>query len=225
MRKLRLWLLAAVCAAPVVGWVYSEYLRPALAQPTCPGVNCLYNTNTNLPLDNGLRRTYSATFENFAPPTNPTDISQFCGNATTTVRLLEVRVSGLMSTAVNTPIALVRRQTPNTVMPASVILTPMVYDTNYGSVSSLPIVYPTTNPTTLGNAVGSIVSDIYFFGNTTTTSSMVPIVWRFGDRPASAVVLRGTNQCVSINLNGQGNTLTTTGAAIQIRWEWVEDGS
>lgn len=214
MRKLRNWLIATACAAPLLAWGYGEYVRRAEAQ--CPGVNCTAATVVNMPID-GPRATYGAGIRALVAPSSPTDIVQVCGSASKTVRITKVIFSGRASTAVSLDVTLVRRSTANTGQTTNI--TPVTYDTNNAASSLTPFAY-TTNPVTLGTSLGSIASRQYFLANLTTTIGTPPLEWHFGNRPAQALVLRGATQCLSVSLD-QGGT-SYSGNSLDVAFEWTE---
>lgn len=209
MTKLRALLLIAACAAPLALFGVSK----VVAQ--CPGINCTFNQAIAIPVD-GIRPTYGATTVGLVPASGASDIATICGSATRLVRVTQITFSGRATTAVQGPIVLVRRSAANT-GGTSQSLTRVVYDTGNPSVTVQPLSY--TANATLGTALGSISSRQYFFANLTTTAGNQPIIWRFGDRPASAIVLRGTAQCLSVSLN----FTTYSGGLIDVGFEWTEE--
>lgn len=188
-------------------------LGPALAQ--CPGINCAFNQAISIPVD-GIRNSYSASFLGLTPASSATDVAKICGSATRLVRVTKVEFSGRATTAVSADIILVKRSAVNTGGTA-VSMTNIPYDSGFSAASAVAQVY-SANPT-VGAAVGDIGSRQYFLGNLTTTISQSPIVWLFGDRPSSAVILRGVAQCLTVNLDG----VSYSGGVLDIGFEWTEE--
>jgi hypothetical protein len=169
---------------------------------------------TNAPTD-GAKPTYSASVT-VAPAATATDVVTLAGSATTTIRITLVRISGISTTAITTPVLLIKRSAANT-GGTSAALTRVPHDSNSAAATAAGLSY-TVNPTALGAAVGTVRQDRLSFAVTGSTAQD-PIVWDFGDRPAQAIVLRGTTQILAINLNG----VTITGGSISVDIEWTEE--
>jgi hypothetical protein len=91
------------------------------------------------------------------------------------------------------------------------------YDATNAASTSLFSIY-TANPT-LGTSLGSIKSQQYTFANLTTGVGGPGLVWTFGDRPATALILRNATQCVAVSLG----SVTYSGGLIDISFEWTEE--
>jgi hypothetical protein len=169
---------------------------------------------TNAPTD-GAKPTYSASVT-VAPAATATDVVTLAGSATTTIRITLVRISGISTTAITTQVLLIKRSAANT-GGTSAALTRVPHDSNSAAATAAGLSY-TVNPTALGAAVGTVRQDRLSFA-VTGSVAQDPLVWDFGDRPAQAIVLRGTTQILAINLNG----VTITGGSISVDIEWTEE--
>jgi hypothetical protein len=168
----------------------------------------------NSPID-GQRASYSMS-ATVTTAATATDVVTITGSATKTVRVTLIRVSGLATTAITTPVLLIKRSAANT-GGTSAALTAVPHDSNNAAATATGLSY-TANPTGLGAAVGTMRQDRLTFAVTASTAD-APLVWDFGARPSQAVVLRGTTQVLAVNLN----STTITGGSISIDIEWTEE--
>lgn len=166
------------------------------------------------PVD-GARVTYSASVT-VATAATATDVVTLTGSASKTIRITEVRVSGIATTAITTPVLLIKRSAANT-GGTSTALTAVPHDSTNAAATATGLAY-TVNPTGLGAAVGTVRNDRISFA-LTATASAGPDVWDFGNRPSQALVLRGTSQVLAVNLNG----VTVTGGSLSVDIEWTEE--
>lgn len=206
--KLRYALAAALLSIPLALGTYN-----ALAQ--CPGINCVFNQVIAIPVD-GIRTTYAISVRGLVPATNASDIVEFCGSATKTVRITKISVGGRATSAASVDLTLVKRSTANSGGTAT-NPTRVPYDASAGAASATVSAY-TANPT-LGTAVGSISTKQLFLGNLTTGAPGADAQWTFGDRPATAVILRAAAQCLGISFNSG----TASGGLLDAELEWTEE--
>lgn len=144
---------------------------------------------------------------------NASDITGLCGNANKTVLVYGLRVSCTETTAGTVNLTVFKRSTRFAGVWST--MTAVAMDSTYGLVNSTAVWF-TANPT-LGTPVGHL--DNYKLVCVGTASSspndiyVAPASWRM-----KPVVLRGANECVTVNLEGQ----TVTGGAFTAEWEWIE---
>lgn len=169
----------------------------------------------NFPVDS-FKHTYSAAISALVPAGSPTDIMTITGSATKTIRITMVEISGTTSSGsgIRGQANLIRRSTPNT-GGTSTSPTRVSHDSTNIAPTATVLAY-TANPT-LGTTVGTIRSMALTFLASGSAASLID--WFFGDRPAQAVILRGTNQVIAINLGG----VTVTGGQISGSIEWTEE--
>lgn len=133
------------------------------------------------------------------------------GNATNSVYVTKVIVSGIQTTAGTGLIQLIKRSTANSGgTSAGMIAVP--HDSADAAVSA-PLSY-TTNPTP-GTAVGTIRAETIVIGNAASVSGKA--IWDFGER-GKHILLTGVAQGLAVNLNG----VTFTGGQISVVFEWLE---
>lgn len=156
---------------------------------------------------------YSASTNTITSATAATDIAALCGNANNTVLLYSLRVSCTQTTAGNVPVTIVKRSSGYTGTWSTMTATPQ--DSNYGVVQSTAIFF-TANPT-VGTLVGHL--DNYKLGCMASASASAndiyisPADWR--NKP---IVLRGSSQCVAVNLEAT----TVTGGSFTTTFSWIE---
>ena len=150
----------------------------------------------------------------FTAATSATDIWDLFGNATTSVVLLKIRVSGIQTTGALVDIGIIRRSTANSagtrVAQAAVLL-----DTTDSAAVSIPGYY-TANPTT-GTALGYIARQYGSVPASTAPGAGHMVEFDFASK-TKGVLLSGTAQGVAVNLNGA----TVTGGTFIVEAEWIE---
>lgn len=204
---------ALLLSAAVVAGAVSYFTYNALAQ--CPGINCVFNQVIAIPVD-GIRNTYGSTAQALVPASTATDIAQLCGSSTKLVRVTKITFGGRATAVTSGDLILVKRSTANT-GGTSTTPTKVPYDASAGAAAATFTAY-TANPT-LGTSVGSIISSQFTLANLTTGIGNSDVVWTFGDRPATALILRAAAQCVSLSL-GQ---VTYSGGLVDVSFEWTEE--
>jgi hypothetical protein len=168
---------------------------------------------TSAPLD-GSKASYSMAATVTLAAT-ATDVFTITGSASKTIRITQIQVSGIATTAISPIVVLAKRSTANTAG-TSTAMTAVPHDSSSAAATATGLAY-TANPT-LGNLVGNIRSDRIVFPLTTVAGSG-PQIWTFGERPSQAIVLRGTSQVLAVNLS----STTVTGGSISCDIEWTEE--
>lgn len=157
-------------------------------------------------------RTYSAT-ANITVAAAATDIAAFFGNATTTVQVTKIRVTGIQTTTGVVDLLLLRRSTANTAGTSS-NFSVALHETTDAANSSTPIAY-TANPT-VGTLAG-VVRRWYTAFTSTTGASTSEYTLEFGEN-GKPLVLSGVTQGICLNLNGA----TVAGGVVNVSIEWIE---
>lgn len=142
-----------------------------------------------------------------------TDIFIIPGNATNTVYVTRVTVSGIQTTAGLVDVLLIKRSAANTGTSAAATSVPL--DASDAAAVSLPISY-TANPTP-GAAVGTIDRAYVNAGPLATGVVQTVKDFNFGAY-GKPVVLSGVAQGLAVNLNGA----TVTGGIFTVVVEWLE---
>lgn len=142
-----------------------------------------------------------------------TDIFIIPGNATNTVYVTRVTVSGIQTTAGLVDVLLIKRSAANTGTSAAATSVPL--DASDAAAVSLPISY-TANPTP-GAAVGTIDRAYVNAGPLATGVVQTVKDFNFGAY-GKPVILSGVAQGLAVNLNGA----TVTGGTFTVVVEWLE---
>ncbi len=173
----------------------------------------------------GVKATYSAAKVGLVPASSATDIFTITGSATKTIRVTRIEITATTTSA--TPAALdvllLKRSTANSAGTSTGSPTPVPHDSTNAAVSATVLAY-TANPTT-GTLVGTAIRNQKLMQTLATyTATDFPakdsLVWDFGNRPAQAIVLRGTGEVLAVNLNGVTATAT---ASFDLAVEWTEE--
>ena len=210
--KLKSTLLLGVAFAITLGAI-------GLAQS--PGVNSNLATVWNIPTDS-IKRTYTAGITSLAPISGSfADVISMCGNASYTVRVTRIGLSGRATTPSTLGIQVVRRSTASTayVTGTPTSISPTLMDTSFSAPVSQPLAW-TASPSTLGTLAGSaIVAKQLAYSPPGTPIGINPDLF-FGNRPASAIVLRGTAQCVGVQVTPSS---VVAGQTFDADIEWTEE--
>lgn len=158
--------------------------------------------------------TYRAS-ANAAPAAACTDLAILPGNATNTVYVTKVTISGIQTTSGQVFIILQKRSTANTVGTSSA-MTAVPLDSTDAAASSAPLIY-TANPTT-GSVLGNVDSGYVSVPAQISLSGVTPYTFNFGER-GKGIKLSGTAQNLAVNLSGN----TVTGGVIVVTFEWREE--
>ena len=201
----------------------------ASAPAQSPGVNSNLASVWSIPLDS-TKRTYSVSMSDLVVASSPTTYWQICGSATSTVRVTRVSIAGRQTTAASADFQLIKTSTAATGgtiasgQPfAGAAIVGNAYDTNSAAGTALVTAW-TANPTVgtpIVTSAGWLWSGQIFLGNLSTTASTSGINIDFGNRPGSAVVLRGAAQCLAIS--SAVGTGPGSGNLMNITIEWTEE--
>lgn len=158
-------------------------------------------------------RTYSATAQ-LSPIASATDICGIFGNATTTVQVTKIRITGVQTTTGSIDFALIKRSTANTGS-TPVNFSVAAHDSTDAANSTTPVTYTATNPTT-GTGVGTIRRWFQPIG-TQASGIQGEYTLEFGEN-GKPLILSGIAQGLVLNLNG----VTVAGGLINVSIEWIE---
>lgn len=200
----------------LLGFIGLCLLAGGIAIAQAPGVNSPFQPVWSIPLDS-IKRTYAAGVASLSGQAGAqTDILQICGSATTTVRVTKMAVAGRATAVSPADIWILKRSTANTGGTAQ-LSTEVPLDTGTSAATAAVEAYSVA-PTT-GTLVGTIAAGQIYLGNLTTGvgTPLLNLLW--GDRPGSAVVLRGAAQCLAMNLSSQVHA----GALWNVSVEWTEE--
>lgn len=175
-----------------------------------------YNTDASLVKTiDGVSKTYSASITGLVVAAAATDFIMITGSATKTIRITKIEVIGTATGDIVTDITVIKRSTLNE-EGTSTTLTSVPHDSSDEPATSVIKAY-TVNSKKLGTSVGDIISHKLFLSTSKTQPYALKML--FGDRASKAIVLRGADQCLCLNYNGN----TNAGNAISISVEFIED--
>lgn len=180
-----------------------------------------YNENAVNKYGAGYRTDYERAMPTYAAVVNAssaaasTDITILPGNATNTVYVTKVIVSGVQTSAGEVDILLVKRSTADT-GGTSAAMTAVPFDSADAAASSAPLSF-TANPT-LGTTVGTVARTYLPVAPAATGTVSSSYTFDFGVR-GKPIKLSGTAQGLAVNLNGA----TVTGGAFTVTYEWREE--
>ncbi len=173
--------------------------------------NCDTGGNCWVSIQPSLRPASYSASSNFAA-SSTTDNACIYGNATDTVELLEVDVSGIQTTAGSINVALNRHSAAESGGTSANMTVIKGDTTNYGSADSTPVSYTGTGPTTTN--IGSIDQK---YLNVNASSAAVAADLYVWDGRSEPQLLIGTSQGVCVNIGG-----ALTGGTLSVAFRWKE---
>lgn len=189
-------------------------LNASLSQQTVFASQLGSYTVSASPID-GAKASYSATAIAVGAGAVTTDVFRITGSASRTIRVTKIAFSGTQTTAAVRDVVIIKRSTANTGGTVATI-TAVPHDSTSPAASAVVQSY-TTNAATLGTSIGAVTARKVFIP--TATGDPDEYVLEFGSRPAQAVVLRGANEQLSINLN----SVASAGATFNMKVEFTEE--
>jgi hypothetical protein len=171
------------------------------------------------PID-GQKWTYRAAKQGLVPVASATDIAVLSGSASKVIRVTRVEVSGIATTILNTSVQLLLRTTADSGGTSTGSPTTFPLDQNAPTATGVVLTY-TANPTVNDGTARPIgtYKTLFNIAAPAAGSESTRLVVEFGNRPAQAVVLRGTAQQLAVNLNG----VSVSGGSIDVAFEWSEE--
>ena len=130
-----------------------------------------------------------------------------------------VEVSGIATTILDTTVRLLKHTTADSGGTSTAPVT-VPHDSTDAPATATVAAY-TANPT-INDAMTRIVRSsklLFNLAAPTAGSESGRLLEDFGDRPAKALVLRGVNEQLAINLNG----VSVAGGSVDISVEWTEE--
>lgn len=174
-------------------------------------------SNTSITANPGpsIRSTYSAAITGLVTAATATDFFTITGSATRVIKVSRIFMQTNSSGGNSFNILLAKRSTVNT-GGTSTTPTAVAMDSTNPTATAVVRAY-TANPT-LGTLVGIIRSEKFFASGISTAATEAKL-FDFREGFAQPVVLRGTNEVLSLNLN----STTVTGSAVNCWVEWTEE--
>lgn len=179
----------------------------------------LNGANGYVPLaDNDpIRGAYGYSVFGMTPAATATDVLTISGSATKTIRIRQVVISGIASSAGNIPIVIHRRTTDNT-GGTSTTPTPAQRDGSDDTATAVVRQY-SANPSALGTSLGPIDGGRLAIP-TATSGQLDRFVAQYSWLNEKAPTLRSATDFFAINLNG---ATLPTGLALDIGIWWTEE--
>jgi hypothetical protein len=159
-------------------------------------------------------KTYSVGVH-FNAAASPTDVFTISGVDSRSVKIAQMRVSGLATTAGAVNMNIIKRSTANT-GGTSANLTAASHDSNDPTPSAVVKNY-TANPTALGTAIGTVRAERLTLPLAGTQSAFV--IFDFGIRLGKPIILNSSTEFLCLNCNGAA----PAGTSLSIYIEWVEE--
>lgn len=152
----------------------------------------------------------------FTPAATPTDLCVIGGVASTTIKIIDARLTGTATAATTVDVDLVKRSTANT---SGTFVAGTVVPHDSTETSAAPTVgHYTANPTT-GTAVGTLLSSKVLLPIAGTVAS--PNANQNLLPPGAVIELRGTAQQLAINFGGAA--LPAGAASWRCHFSWIEN--
>ena len=172
--------------------------------------------NTNTAPD---KASYIAAISGLIPTASATDIFTITGKSGRIIKINQIQISGIATSAAAGPVSSVKRSTANT--GGGPVLVPGVgMDTaNGGAQAAAQVLAYSANPATLGTALGSIATARMILSTASASVGTAPIAFIFERMYMKAPVLRDATESVCINYGG----VTVAGNSIDLSISWTEE--
>jgi hypothetical protein len=164
-----------------------------------------------------LKGTYSVATVAYAPYTSAADIAMLCGSSSATVRATRVALSGRSTSASQIDVSLIKRSTADTGGSQS-SLTAVPHDSIDAAATASAVTFGAAP--TAGTTVGTIRAQQANLSAAGSGGATTPFEWDFGVVIDKSIVLRGTGQCLALNLGGGA---VPAGTVLNIFMEWTEE--
>lgn len=161
------------------------------------------------------RSTFGAGVDSVPLAANPTDILTIQGSASKIIRVKSIIINGISATTGGYPALLIRRNAANT-GGTSTALTGYSHDTVDGNPTAV-VRYYTANPTSVGNAVGTLHVGRFVAA---TAANLDRLVWQYSWQNDKSLVLRGATDFLALNLKASALAAATT---VDIDLLWTEE--
>lgn len=174
----------------------------------------------NAPVD-GQKWTYAAAKQGLVTHATANVIASLTGSASKTIRVVEVGISALATTILETSVQLKLRTTADSGGTSTGSPTAYPYDQNAPAATGVLLTY-TADPTVNDGTTTRTIRSAKMLANIaapTAASEDSRIIWTFGNGPSQAVVLRGIAQQLDIDLGG----VTIAGPSVDIYYVWTEE--
>jgi hypothetical protein len=168
------------------------------------------------------RSTYSASCVNLNIAAAGTDFFTMTGSDTKTIIVKRIRFSGASSNTTQSNIGLMKRTTANS-GGAYTTLANVPHD-SANPVATATVRAYTSNPT-LGTLVGALRWVDYTSLSVNSNSVTDLREFQFGTEEDQGIVLRGSNEVLALNFNGQTVTFSaSTGYDLSFEWREITGG-
>jgi hypothetical protein len=164
----------------------------------------------------GYFDSYGAAVTDLSLVASATDIFCINGSASKTIYISHVNLTGSATSATKVNVKILKRSTADS-GGTSTTLTNVPSDSQIPAGTAVVKAY-TANPT-VGTLVGEYYSEHAIFpAEASPNNTATPIHLTFGCNGAKLMTLRGTNESLCININGE----TVTGGVAHVGVRWIE---
>ena len=172
--------------------------------------------STNVPNE---KASFMAASSGLVPVAGATDIFTITGKAGRAIKINQIQISGIATSAAAVPISIVKRSSANTGGTATQVTAVGMDSTNSGSAASATVQAYTANPGALGAPIGSISTARMILSTASASVGTAPIVFAFERMYMKMPVLRDGTESLCINYGGA----TAAGNSIDVSVSWTEE--
>lgn len=172
--------------------------------------------NANVPLE---RPSFMAAINGHVPAASATDIFTISGKAGKVIRVNQIQIGGIATSATAVPVSIIKRSTANTGGTSSVVPAVALDSATSGSAADAVVSAYTANPGGLGTALGKITSARMILSTASASVGSAPIVFAFERMYMRLPTLRGANESLCIDYGGT----TVAGNSVDISISWTEE--
>lgn len=172
--------------------------------------------STNVPNE---KASFMAASSGLIPAAAATDIFTITGKAGRAIKINQIQISGIATSAAAVPISIVKRSTANTGGTLTAVTAVGMDSANGGSAAGATVQAYTANPAALGASLGILSTARMILSTPSASVGTAPIVFAFERMYMKMPILRDATESLCINYGGA----TAAGNSVDVSISWTEE--
>ena len=172
--------------------------------------------NTNTAPD---KASYIAAISGLIPVAAATDIFTITGKPGRIVKINQIQISGIATSAAAVPISIIKRSTANAGGSPATVTAVGMDSANSAAQANAQVLAYSANPASVGTALGSIATARMILSTASASVGTAPLAFIFERMYMKSPALRDATESVCINYGGA----TVAGNSIDISISWTEE--
>jgi hypothetical protein len=160
-----------------------------------------------------------AAISGLVPASSATDIFTISGKAGRAIKINQIQISGIATSAAAIPIAIIKRSTSNSGGTSATLAAVNLDSINSSATPAASVLTYTANPASLGTSLGNIATARMILSTAAASVGTTPIVLSFERMYMRPPTLRDSTESICINYGGS----TAAGNSLDICISWTEE--